>query len=67
MRVISRGNPINLLLTGIALADCLVMVEYIPFTTHMYLLKRNVEEQVSLQIKYNVLKVCLLRNYFARI
>ena len=48
MKVISRGNPINLLLTGIALADCLVMLEYIPFTTHMYLLnKRNREEQVS--------------------
>ena len=34
-----RGNPINLLLTGIAVADMLVMMEYIPFATHMYLLK----------------------------
>ena len=25
-----RSNPINLILTGIAVADCLVMVEYIP-------------------------------------
>ena len=44
----SRGNPINLILTGIALADCLVMLEYIPFTTHMYILNtRKQEEQVS--------------------
>ena len=32
-----RSNPINLILTGIAVADCLLMVEYIPFTLHMYL------------------------------
>ena len=32
-----RTNPINLILTGIAVADCLVMVEYILFTLHMYL------------------------------
>ena len=34
-----RRNPINLILTGIAVADVLVMVEYIPFAVHMYLLK----------------------------
>ena len=33
-----RLNPINIILTGIAVADCLVMVEYIPFNLHMYLL-----------------------------
>ena len=45
-----RSNPINLILTGIALADCLVMMEYIPFTIHMYLLDgqmREKEEKVS--------------------
>ena len=44
-----RTNPINLILTGIAVADCLVMVEYIPFTFHMYLLDnwdRDQEEKV---------------------
>ena len=45
-----RSIPINLILTGIAVADCLVMVEYIPFTIHMYLMdgqKRDREERVS--------------------
>ena len=45
-----RTNPINLILTGIALADCLVMVEYIPFSIHMYLLddqNRDVDEKVT--------------------
>ena len=44
-----RTNPINLILTGIALADCLVMLEYIPFSIHMYLLddqNRDVDEKV---------------------
>ena len=43
-------NPINIILTGIAVADCLVMVEYIPFNLHMYLLDdqmREKEEKVS--------------------
>ena len=46
-----RSNPINVILTGIAVADCLLMVEYIPFTFHMYLLDekdRNEEEMFSL-------------------
>ena len=34
-----RRNPINLILTGIAVADLLMMLEYIPFAAHMYLLK----------------------------
>ena len=45
-----RSNPINLLLTGIAVADMLVMMEYIPFATHMYLLKdtyTSLAEKVS--------------------
>ena len=36
-----RINPINLLLMGIALADMLVMVEYIPFSIHMYIANYN--------------------------
>ena len=46
-----KMNPINMILTGIAVADCLVMVEYIPFTIHMYLLKnwdRDQEEKVCI-------------------
>ena len=45
-----RTNPINLLLTGIAVADMMVMVEYIPFAIHMYLFQgtyRTIEEKVS--------------------
>ena len=45
-----RMNPINIILTGIAVADCLVMVEYVPSNIHMYLLDyqlREKEEKVS--------------------
>jgi hypothetical protein len=46
-----RSNPINLILTGIAVADSLVTLEYIPFTFHMYLMDdvgRDPEEKFSL-------------------
>ena len=46
-----RSNPINLILTGIAVADCLVMLEYIPFSIHMYVLDdedRSPEEKVRI-------------------
>ena len=39
-----------MILTGIAVADCLNMLEYIPFSVHMYLLdseSRDQEEMVS--------------------
>ena len=45
-----RSNPINLILSAIALVDCLLLVEYIPFTVHMYLLDeetRPSEERFS--------------------
>ena len=29
-------NPVNMILTGIAVADCLIMIEYIPFIIHMW-------------------------------
>ena len=48
-----RTNPINLLLTGIAVADVMVMVEYIPFAVHMYLFQgasRSLEEKVRANI-----------------
>ena len=43
-------NPVNMILTGIAVADFLVMLEYIPFTIYMNLLdteNRSPEEEVS--------------------
>ena len=46
-------NPINVLLTAIAVADGLVMVEYIPFAIHMHLLKgssRTIEEKVPFNV-----------------
>ncbi|XP_049765773.1 G-protein coupled receptor dmsr-1-like [Schistocerca cancellata] len=33
-------SPTNSILTGLAVADLLVMVEYVPYALHMYLLKR---------------------------
>ena len=38
-----RTNPINLLLTSIAVADMLIMAEYIPFSVHMYIMKDRYE------------------------
>ena len=56
-----RMNPINILLTGIAVADVMVMVEYIPFAVHMYLLQgtsRSLEEKVcSIQECYYSLEI----------
>ena len=46
-----RSNHINLILSGIAVADLLLSLEYIPFTIHMYLLDestRDPEEMYSL-------------------
>ena len=45
-----RSNPINVILTGIAVADILLLLEYIPFTVHMYLMdekSRSLEERFS--------------------
>lgn len=36
--------PINRILTGIAVADMLVMLEYVPFACYMYLLSANSSE-----------------------
>ena len=50
-----RLNPINIILTGIAVADCLVMVEYIPFNIHMYLLDDQMREKEE-KVRYKNLK-----------
>nr|XP_040569440.1 G-protein coupled receptor dmsr-1-like [Lepeophtheirus salmonis] len=39
-----NSSPINLILTGIAIADMLVMIEYIPFTLHRNLLTGRSKE-----------------------
>ena len=46
-----RANPINLILFSIAVADILLMLEYIPFTVHMYILDQHTrtrEEKVGI-------------------
>ena len=43
-------NPVNMILTGIAVADCLNNLEYIPFTIHMNFLDTDTrlpEEKVT--------------------
>ncbi|XP_011868456.1 PREDICTED: probable G-protein coupled receptor B0563.6 [Vollenhovia emeryi] len=34
-------SPTNMILTGLAVADLLVMIEYIPYAIHMYLYRRS--------------------------
>ena len=43
-------NPVNMILTGMAVADFLNNFEYIPFTAHMNLLDteaRSIEDEVT--------------------
>ena len=55
-----RGNPINLILTGIAVADILVMAEYIPFSFHLYLLTgRTADERVVVVNSFRNGKIAL--------
>ena len=43
-----NGSPINRFLTGIAVADMLLLIEFIPFCVHMYLWEdRTADEQFS--------------------
>ncbi|KAG8298528.1 myosuppressin receptor activity protein [Homalodisca vitripennis] len=41
------SSPTNVILTGLAVADLLVMLEYIPFACHMYLPQRPKRERFS--------------------
>ncbi|KAJ1532349.1 hypothetical protein ONE63_000953 [Megalurothrips usitatus] len=41
------SSPTNAILTGLAVADLLVMVEYIPFALHHYLLQQPLSEKFS--------------------
>ena len=49
-----RRNPINLILTGIAVADLLMMIEYIPFAAHMYLLKYQGSRWISCVTMFSI-------------
>lgn len=40
-RMDQRISPTNAILTGLAVADNLVMIEYIPFALHMYILRER--------------------------
>ena len=47
-------NPVNMILTGIAVADCLNNLEYIPFTIHMNFLDTDTrlpEEKVTVDCR----------------
>ena len=59
-------SPVNMILTGIAVADFLVMLEYIPFTIYMNLLdteNRSPEEEVT---KISHSSLLLLSSVFSR-
>ncbi|XP_046744398.1 G-protein coupled receptor dmsr-1-like [Diprion similis] len=49
------NSPTNAILTGLAVADLLVMLEYIPYATHMYLLHRPRREQFTYPWSFFVL------------
>jgi hypothetical protein len=40
-------SPTNMILTGLAVADLFVMIEYIPYAIHMYLYKRSRRDQFT--------------------
>lgn len=40
-------TPVNLMLFALAIADLLIMLEYIPFALHRYLIKLEPEDQFS--------------------
>ncbi|XP_031848230.1 G-protein coupled receptor dmsr-1 isoform X2 [Nomia melanderi] len=40
-------SPTNIILTGLALADLLVMIDYIPYAFHLYLYRRSRKDKFS--------------------
>lgn len=56
-------TPVNLMLFALAMADLLIMIEYIPFALHMYLIENPVEEQFSL----NWARFVFFHNHFTQI
>ena len=55
-----NGSPINRFLTGVAVADLLLLVEFIPFCVHMYLWS---EDRTNEEEKYKALiqELCKFR------
>ena len=51
-------NPVNMILTGIAVADCLVMTEYIPFTIHMWrLADESIPSEETVGIEHHTIVI----------
>ncbi|XP_075218212.1 myosuppressin receptor 1 [Lycorma delicatula] len=57
------ASPTNAILTGLAVADLLVMLEYIPFACHMYFSQRPAKERYS----YGWAAFVLLHSHFAQV
>lgn len=56
-------TPVNLMLFALAMADLLIMMEYIPFALHMYLIQNPPEIQFSL----NWARFVFFHNHFTQI
>lgn len=56
-------TPVNLMLFALAMADLLIMIEYIPFALHMYLIQNPPEVQFSL----NWARFVFFHNHFTQI
>lgn len=56
-------TPVNLMLFALAMADLLIMIEYIPFALHMYLISNPPEVQFSL----NWARFVFFHNHFTQI
>ncbi|CAL8100911.1 unnamed protein product [Orchesella dallaii] len=56
-------TPVNLMLFALAMADLLIMIEYIPFALHMYLIQNPPEIQFSL----NWARFVFFHNHFTQI
>lgn len=55
------SSPTNAILTGLAVADLLVMLEYIPFACHMYLPQRPKRERFSYGLVYVCNKIFMFK------
>ncbi|XP_043260020.1 G-protein coupled receptor dmsr-1-like [Colletes gigas] len=56
-------SPTNLILTGLALADLLVMIDYIPYSFHLYLYRRSRQDTFT----YGWALFVLFHSHFAQV
>lgn len=56
-------TPVNLMLFALAMADLLIMIEYIPFALHMYVIEEPLESKFSL----NWARFVFFHNHFTQI